>query len=42
MFVVSLRGINQGGFGLTLDVDDETALFLAVKVSFRVCSKKLN
>ena len=40
MLVVSLVGKNIKDSGLTWDVHNETPLFLAVKVSFRVHSKK--
>jgi len=40
MLVASLRGINLNDSGLTWGAHDETTLFLAVKVSFRVHPKK--
>ena len=40
MPVIALRGINKG-FGLPKGVHDEIQLFLAVKVSLRLDSKKL-
>ena len=41
MLVVLLRGVNHGSFGLTWGVQDETSLYLDVKVSFRAALKEM-
>ena len=40
MVVVSLSGANHG-FSLNFGVEDETPIFLAVEVSFRVASEEI-